>query len=495
MATELKPIIIDNFQKGMAKSPFVGHSVMCGLNNTSTGSLTMLNNSVEDETLVFDATEYPVARDGDYWQTATNAGYNYFYTGGGTPAKAAGYTKNAYSAGDVKVYNGKVYVTNSSGKVSVYTIAGGTWDLDLYTLPSAVSYNFYPMLVASDDVLYFGANQKISSYNGSSFSSGVCTLPNDRVITGMIEYGENILIATESNVNANNIKIYTWNRQSNLADLWLEIKTGNFINFGVTNNIVYILCGYDASLYSSVGTTSTKLISFGDYIRSESVKYNSNTNTTRRWGVTSVLSGAFYILQNKILYAPYLDSSKTHPFGVYSYNIETGTVNVEFTTTTDDSINQSSSTTVRNISLIWVDASRYIYFCFLKNHTVNGLTIKSYKTLISSNTRENSSQTGYYDSPFYTVGVSNLKRTFNTLTVKLSRAVLSSEQVTIYYRTTNYDEWILLGTSNSLGQLSKEFPFAVSCENIQIRAVFSQGTTIGGFVGYPVPELSQIILK
>lgn len=495
MAIELKPIVIDNFQKGMSKSEFIGHSVIAGLNNNITGVLTLANQSSEDTGLVFDTSEYPVARDGDYWITATNAGYNYFYTGGGTPSKSAGYTKNAFTPGDIKVYNGKVYVTNSSGYVSVYTIAGGTWNIDLYTLPSAVGYNFYPMLVGNDDKLYFGANQKISSYNGSSFSSGVCTLPNDRVIVGMIQFGDNILIATESLQSENNIKIYTWNRQSNLADLWLEIKIGNFINFSVVNNIVYILCGYDATLFSSVGTTATKLVSFGDYIRSETLRYNGNINTTRRWGVTSILSGAFYALQDKILYAPYLDNNKLHPFGVYSYNINTGGVTVEFSLDYTESISQSSSINARNISLIWVDTSRYLYFCYLKNHSTNGLTIKSYKTMLGNNVRENNTAGGYFDSSFYQVGTSLIKRTFNTLTVKLARKILNGEQVAISYRTQDYDDWNTLGTFNTTGQISKEFPFAVSCENIQIRAVLNQGSTVSGVSGYPVPEIAQIIIK
>lgn len=489
-------IIIDNWQLGVSKSIYTGHSAMAGLNNKDVGVLKMGQSIIENDN-PFETGEYLVVKEGSYSMTSSTGNDNFFYRYFGTgEQKVSAYLNTNHAPGDLKEYHGKVYITNSGGKVDVYDTSTNTMQTDLYSLPAGSGYYDYPMLVASDDILYFGAGGIISSFDNSSFIATACTLPSGRRIVSMLEYQENILILTE-NSSRTNVKIYSWDRQSNLANLWAEINESSVVNFGVNNGIVYILCGSEYTLYSTVGTQVNKLISFGDYVRTDRIsgKFNSNIAYVRAYSNGSQIKNSFLVTQNKILFAPLLNTS-SHPFGVYSYNIELGTVTQEYCLPANRSF-YTNGTNFSNITCIYKNQSNLYFFMYINNSNT-GDVYKLCSIVDGVQYKQTSANQCYYDSALYQTGITNLKKTFNTLSVQLAKPILTTESLNIFYRIDDNSEWISLGDLNATGSKSKEFPFGVTCEYLQIRIFFSSSTASyseTGFSGYLTPELLRIVIK
>lgn len=459
---EEKPIIIDNFQRGVAPSEFVGHSVMAGYNFEKLGLLRGANISYEGHMTGLTGSEFILAE----YETLTVIGkaddhsYHKILSSRGNE-EDFGYTLGNKHFLDIVYYNGNYYVL-AENKVAELNGTSLVWDNSKMTLPYIASAPL--LLVGSDDILYIGSGDILSSFDGTSFTSTALSLPKYAgTIYSMIEYGDDMLIATENNKN---ITIFSWDRQSNFANVWAVIQDKRMVNMGVVNNVVYILCGNNYNLYASNGSSVTKVCTFGKYVRTRSGK-----NSEDVFWLDSVLNNrnAFYCNNNKVFVgtwffsgnaSPVTDYNSPYPFGLFYYDTITGVVGQENAGVDDLTLKDTY------YGVYYISDDGYPYSM---KYNVNTKAI----TRGYGGTRS-------FESQVFDVGNTNKPKTFNRLKINMMRDMKNDlDSTTIYYRTNLSDDWVELGNitqktvlnDNDKDSESKEFPFAVTCENLQIKVV------------------------
>lgn len=498
MATELKPIVIDNFQKGVSKSPYTGFSAMVNLNIGVDGAISQ-NRTLATRTAYSGFVRFmEIDSDGNIWELTSQGK---LYKNGtivtGNTVIGTDDLNHQYGCG-LAVYNGYVYVSTYV-YVERYNIAGGTWETAWQSYTDTTSrIGFHPMVVGVDDVLYIAHGNYIASYNGTTWTEKKCTLPKNNIIRSIVNYGDNIFAGTQ-NIRKSNADIYSWDRQSNLADLAVRINENGVNQMIVKNNTIYVVCGEKGTIYSTVGTSANKLVSIADHIYTEDYingtyilqgsKSKKLLNPNYIYSITAH-PGAIAIYGDKILigYGSNTSNQNTFPFGIWSYNVSNGAMVLEYLT----SVNRTSLSSWMDIGQIYLDPfSSTIYWSWRKyqDGTItygndNISNVDDYGTY-------NNNYSNYFITNVYQVGLTYTKRTFNTLTVSMSHNLVSGQGIQIKYREKYGDTWITLGEFTDIGKSSKEFPFAVSCETIQVRVEFKGATS----PVYQTPELLSVVIK
>lgn len=468
---------------------------MSGLSTDIKGTLTA-KNAMQVSDSPFGAGLYPL------WHT-TDGSNSYFFCGGDISGnmsafykgstKITAYTGNDYDPSGMVFYNGFVYLAYANS-VAEYNVSSGAVTMSKFSLTSTGSSTiFSPMLVGTDDILYIGYRQYVASYDGSTYTDRVLTLPNNRSVVCMVEYGDNILIAT---YGGNKTIIYSWDRQSNFADIWSIIEDSPVRSMVVHNNIVYILTGFKLTLWQSVGTQVSKICTFTDFQRSkmrlDDINMSSYYYNIGRYGIQSMVAQGSKLF----ISIPAVQNSGVYPSGIWSFDTDTGALKPEYNFYDYNNFVASQSD-VRIITLLLPSHSNIVYY--QADRIDNAFFIKGVSVSNGFNGYKNNTYNQYYESPIYAVGTTDNKRTFNTLSVQLSEPILSDEGLRISYRKNRGGAWILLGEINIAGQLSKSFNFGVTCEYIQIKVEFKSGSTYLGdadnYFGYPYPLLKAIIIR
>lgn len=92
----------------------------------------------------------------------------------------------------------------------------------------SVSYtNIAQGLVHSkDDILYIPYDNKIASWDNSTFTSAALTLPSDKIITSICEYGNYLAIGCRPSTGQGKSVVYLWDRDSSLTTISESIDFG-----------------------------------------------------------------------------------------------------------------------------------------------------------------------------------------------------------------------------------------------------------------------------
>lgn len=116
-----------------------------------------------------------------------------------------------------------------------------------------------PFVHPDDKLLYWGAQNKIFRYDGSSFSSAaVLTLPDNAVITSLTNYGGYLAIACRFVGGAQTSCVYLWGRNSALTTLQDIIDYGEG-DLMVLENIGGTLVGVKGTSNSVGGNVNRKI--------------------------------------------------------------------------------------------------------------------------------------------------------------------------------------------------------------------------------------------
>lgn len=484
---ELKPITINNFQQGVSKSQYTGFSAMANLNINVDGAISQfaLPSTINDD---YDGVfRWIISGGGNKWGL-TSHGKLYKDSVLVTGNTITGSTD--WTGCGLAYYNGYIYVARQTA-VDRYEIATTTWTNSWQSL---TLNDFHQMVIGMDDKLYIANGNKIASYNGTTWNGSAVTLPTYYDIRCLTFLGDNLYMGTVRNDSAISADIFSWDRQSNLADLAVRIEESGVFQMITKNNTIYAVCGINSTLYSTVGTSANKLVSFADYLRSnDSSNFRPNSLYTYLHH-----PAAISVLNNSIIVGLPIFSftaETTYPFGIWSYNISNGAVCLLNTTST----NFEPSTHSAEVCCIYVGGVYNYDFSTRRNLIGSSTTIiNTYESVAYSIGAYNNFYKNYFESAIYQIGLTNTKRTFNTLNVQLSKPIVSAGGVTqsiqIKYRTTKNGSWTTLGTVNTAGLVSKEFPFAVSGELLQIRCEFA-GILDSTTGRQDSPELLSIIIK
>lgn len=79
---------------------------------------------------------------------------------------------------------------------------------------------------SKDDILYIPYDNKIAKWDNTTFTATALTLPSDRIITSICEYGIFLAIGTKSSDGAGRSIVYLWERDTSLNTLYESIDWG-----------------------------------------------------------------------------------------------------------------------------------------------------------------------------------------------------------------------------------------------------------------------------
>lgn len=101
-----------------------------------------------------------------------------------------------------------------------------------------------PFVHPLDNVMYSAVSNIISRYDGTTFTATAFTLPSNKVVVSMCDYGQYLAILCRHKNNSANSTIYLWGRDTSLTTLQGSIDLGavqgNIIEN--LNNVLIVVC-------------------------------------------------------------------------------------------------------------------------------------------------------------------------------------------------------------------------------------------------------------
>lgn len=111
-----------------------------------------------------------------------------------------------------------------------------------------------------DKVLYMASGNVVSKFDGSTFTPSAFTLPTDKVITSLTNYGTYLVIVCKPKNGAGNSTMYFWGRSTTIttAQAVFDLGVGDAqIVENIENNLVIVMTSSSVGSYS---TTSTRYL-------------------------------------------------------------------------------------------------------------------------------------------------------------------------------------------------------------------------------------------
>jgi hypothetical protein len=479
-----KPIVINNFQTGIADSPHLGFADMRNVDIYSSPGVARLNwkTTKQSSTTVTDLIKwfdinpangniYALGDTGKVYKS-TNSGVTWSLLSGNT-------TTNAHGNG-MAIWKGKLLVARDT-LIDVMDLAAETWSNGWQSLETSL---FHPMLATQDDKLHIGNGRYVASIlERGTFDPGTpgtylytsigLDLKTHTQVKCLAELGTNLMVGTwqGSSIYSQKVAvIYPWDKK--LPSYGQPLRLGeNGINQILTfGNLLYIVAGTEHTMYVSNGASVSPLreipgnitgldLTSGSYLD----PYPGAITSHKGRIFTGVSSGT--------------TSSNLDGFGVWSIHPTDKRLVLE---------NQISTGTMTATSNIRIGALLSIandsYLIGWQDNTTYGIDLVG--------TNYYTSYAGYVDSQFIQVGslLPNSLTQITKQTFQLAKKLTADQGVRLKYRKNLSDSFTEIGTFTTVGQSSGKFEVPINdAEFIQIRAELTSG-------GTGTPELRNVIL-
>lgn len=451
-----EPLVINNFQKGIAQSSYLGFEEIRGLNIKRKPGVCFPNEIMQKQSASAVSgliTSISQIASGYYGEDSSKF---YLITPGVTHVE-----KTGHSAGTIHHnvnYKGYVVLSISSAPYKLDGYDGTTWTNNFAQTTSAAS----DMLWATDDCLYIACGRyldKLSENAGQTFnpasagtftmSQNVLDLPSGESITSIAELNGKLYLASGGN-------LYPWDHYNTAPsfDSAIKVNDGNINYMIVKNNVIYINSGARGNWYICNGVSVSPIARMPE--------------TLLGLGDTSSLNfynKAICINEGKIFFG--LSSASTNsPMGIWSLDTNDNSINFEYliSTYSDGSSAQlaigalfsTGDNSTTKILSTWRDSSSYGVDCvYSGQHSVND----SY----------------YLVSELFTVGSKRNKHTFREFNIMLAKPLVTNDSVKVYYRKEKNGAWTQIGsTFNTVGESSVAIDFgAADIEKIQFKIVLN----------------------
>lgn len=445
MAKELKPIIINNFQRGIAPSSYLGFEEIRNLNITDKPGICYPHKALtkESSTTVTDILRKMVKdSEGDVWGYGTEEGNDVFKRDGGSWELHEGGAANQHTdAGIDGMFFWKGYVgVIISGTIDWYDIttdqADTSWGASDITDSGS---NPHPAIHSrNDDNVYLGANNVIDSIaegasgftpDGGTPAAYIVTkaaldLPEQYTITNLEELGEKLMIGTSKTGNDLEATIFPWDRSSSSFDTPIVIKDESIVNMITVNNLLYVQCGGRGNWYVTNGVSVEKIgqipITLVDL---------SSIQLDRATGREAVC-----YMNDLIYFGVSYNSGSIECLGVWSLNPKNGAFNFEYTISPGE-YGQTASKAVYIGALMPLGGAtpNLLVSWFDDNGSAYGVDD------IGSN--RYTDDKAFLISQFYRAGFVLNKRPLHTWEVQLAKPMASGDSVKLYYRTAQNGTW------------------------------------------------------
>lgn len=450
-----KPLIsIDNFQKGMAQSSYIGYEQIQGIdiNNkiglarvnpklkkasstTITGQVHWMVRSPKETN---DEIVWALDDDGDVWKNTD--------TDGTTWAEVAGST----SGGDNGLQYYKDYIFKFRGNsIDAYGPLSGTPVWDNATFGGvAIPVGDHASLVGQDDILYFGggryvlsiqekAGQILDPDNSATYTIKIVAatpaldLPEDYVVVQLAELGSKLMIAA-NNTETNQSDIFPWDRVSTSFDLPIRFGSENIHTMITVNNLLYVINGREATISVTDGVGVSTL--------GQIPETYSNIGLINS---VTVYPDAIAYFQNKIHFATSYKTSGDIPATVWSFMpTSSGELGLNIAHTIANGNTGTSNTDVDIPSLLTFTDTILMVGYEDSVGTERGVDI-------TDNTKRYTGYTGIIVTPFYRIGTVLNKKTLSKGIVTFVKNLGTGEGMKLYYRQTQTGSWTLHQTFTS----------------------------------------------
>lgn len=469
------PIIIKDFDKGIAPSPHKGFGKLVNLDVSTDPGVVQLG---------YKATEYTTITGAPLW-FFSGAGSSYY--GMSTSAGNVYYNSNTEAWGPVAGGDGRAGLATWKGYIFAFgattidvnseaNLASPSWTTNWQTITSAT---YHPTIHGQDDKLYFGAGKYVGSLaevSGQTFAPGTggtftfngtaLNLPSQYTVTCLAELGRWLAIGTTSGKNT--ADIFFWDRTSASFNMPIRVRDQGVHAMVAVNNKLYFNAGYRGDLYVTDGTNVEKVASLPTSIIGTS-------------SIKCVPNGMDYH-DGKVIYG-FIASDGDFDAGygaVWGYDTRTGALTVEYTA-----------------SAGLVETTAITYVASINKTTVSfgmasaGVTGATYTTAVSD--RKATGYMGIVESPLYQVGTDFKKATLEDIEFILDRPLATGEGIKLSYRTNLSASYTLIGTwdyTTNGAITSARVPSGITdAEHVQIKAELTTGAT-----STTSPHLKEIIL-
>ena len=341
----MKPIVINNFSKGIASTPQEGFQELRNIDivsdigvakiglkavDVSGGTVTatplwFVNNpaSTYYEIYALDSnqTVYKTIDAGNGWTKITGNG------------SGAGY--------GIAVWKNYLFVMRDV-KIDVYGPLNGvaSWTLDWQTIDTTGDA-FHPALVGQDDILYIGCGRYLASIaetSGLTFAPGTASTYNfnsraldlaaNYKIRALTELGRYLMIGTYMGTyiyaGPQIADIFPWDRTSPSFEQPIRIKEKGIHALTTIQNRMYIFAGVHGRCFISDGSNVDELF-----------RVPENLLTLTSGSYYEVYPGAITFHEGRLLFGFTKSDDSTSDFAhVWSYDLKTGALAIENTNST-----------------------------------------------------------------------------------------------------------------------------------------------------------------
>ena len=160
-----------------------------------------------------------------FWKKGSSSDITSAWEGGGTGLVSK-------VSGSLVVYKGLAYALGSNGtQHSLQRYDGNVTVTNIGTLTGFGNPPAKSFVHPEDNKLYMGSANVISTYDGTTFVATALTLPDDKVIVSLTNYGSYLVIACRPRYGYGNSICYLWGRDTTLNTLQAVIDLG----FGQVN--------------------------------------------------------------------------------------------------------------------------------------------------------------------------------------------------------------------------------------------------------------------
>jgi hypothetical protein len=467
-----QPIVLNNFQKEMAPSAYLGYQEIRNLNATDEPGVIYPGNIFTklSGTSVTGRIKWLKADGSEFWAIdASGAVYDIT-----APLGVWAFTKRtgitAGTGQGLELWKNYAFIFNN---ISVEVVSTAThtvtttWDGSAIDNPNGGDH---PSIVGNDDILYAGAGKYVymlEQVAGKTFDPTDATtfiftkraleLPDGYIITCFAELGTWMAIGTRKSNDGDIADIFLWDRAKTDAESAIKISGRGIVQMASINNLLYARTGDEkwfvtngssvepfAELPRTMFGADAYPLFLGDY-------------------------GAIAVFKNKIYFGV---SSETAyiAHGVYSLDVKTGGFALAHTLS-NNAVNDNDSKRIG--ALIVKDGSLFTAWAIDATTDTFGVD-KDFAT-------PHTGDLAFFISQIYRVAGRLNKRTFTSVDIQLARPIVANDSVKLYYRTNMLSNatyptgnWTLIGTLDTVGETSKSIPVGFSAESIQFKVVLNK---------------------
>lgn len=471
-------ILINEWDKGIGQSPYVGFEEIRGLDiQNKKGSVYPLKKLLKQDLPLVSgpphiATPLKITRN----QGSNNGVELYAITDGNALISLSGSTWGHISTfTETGIYLGIAYWKNY---IFVVTSATGTSYLNCYnlntgainagsfplTLSQDLGTTLAPMIVGTDDILYIGDGrylaslEELSTFDAAtagtySFNSAALDLPQHYTITAIEELGKNLLLGTSGYGKG---FIFPWDRVSASYDLPILLDESGIKQMITHNGLCYVHAGTRGQWYITDGVSVKEFAKLPEHL--------INLLPTSS---LSPYPSAIAFFNNKIMFAPQNFNAGALN-AVWGLNPATGAITIEYVTS--EAITSSS---LAIGCLFAYNNKLYVGW----ESSVIGSTDAG---IDMTDTNVNSEYTMYAITPLYQVGTATNAKLFSKIEIMLASNLSDTNGIKVQYRKVLGGSWTDIVTFDytTYGAVnSLVYNFGATAELIQFKILFKDAAS------------------